>query len=108
MCLLVVESLALEMPFQRLHDWVGSGFGQDNRIEDLFRFKANLIYFFDAELATRGLAISFLTPASVALPGSFLAVFLGMYPPWYRGRSQFISFWNKEEGNRSTAQQWLA
>jgi hypothetical protein len=31
-------------------------------------------------LATRGLAISFLTPARVALPDSFLALFLGIHP----------------------------
>jgi hypothetical protein len=53
--------------FQRLHDWAGSGFDQ----ERLFPFKASLMYFFNTELATPGFAISFWTPASVALPGSF-------------------------------------
>jgi hypothetical protein len=92
------------MPFQRLHDWTGSGFGKYNRIEDLFRFKANLIYFFNTELATRGLAISFLTLASVALPGSFLAPFLGMY---HHGIDVEAIHFILEQGgrNRSTAQQ---
>jgi hypothetical protein len=83
------------MPFQRLHDWAGSGFGPYNRIEDFFPFEVSLMYFFNAELATRGFAISFLTPASVALPGSFLALFLGMYPPWYRSRSHSFHFGTK-------------
>src|SRR6266852_9844922 len=36
--------------------------------------------FFRADLAMRGFAISSLTPASVALPDSFLPCFLGMHP----------------------------
>ncbi|OLC95852.1 MAG: hypothetical protein DMG35_05160 [Acidobacteria bacterium] len=40
--------------------------------------RGRFAYFFRADLATRGLAISFLTPASVALPDSFLALYLGM------------------------------
>jgi len=38
------------------------------------------MYLFHADLATRGLAISFRTPASVALRDSFLALLLGIHP----------------------------
>lgn len=38
------------------------------------------MYFFRADLAMRGFAISFRTLASVALPDSFLALFLGIHP----------------------------
>ena len=39
-----------------------------------------LEYFSRADLATRGPAISFLTPARVALADLFIAFFFGMYP----------------------------
>jgi hypothetical protein len=53
------------------------------------------MYFFSAESATRGFAISFLTPASDALPGFFLALFLGIYPSWYTGRGHSFHFGTK-------------
>jgi hypothetical protein len=56
------------------------GFGPYNRIDGLSTSKASFIYFPDADLATRGCAISFLTTASVVLPGSFFALFLGIHP----------------------------
>ena len=56
------------------------GIGQYYGTGGLFTFEASFMYFFRADLATRGLAISFLTPASVALPDSFLALFLGIHP----------------------------
>lgn len=43
-----------------------------------------------ADLAMRGLPISFVTLARIALPGSFLALLTG--PSWHRDRSLTVPF----------------
>jgi hypothetical protein len=40
----------------------------------------------------RGFAISFLTPARVALPDSFLPFLCSIHPSWHRDGSYAVSF----------------
>jgi len=53
---------------------------QSNAMEPLFAFIDNFAYFFRADLAMRGSAISVLMRACVAFLESFLAFFWGMRP----------------------------